>query len=156
MVDPEGEERRQVGLRYWVEYYSRQQLEMAGCPPCYPTGLQYPFNDVPPPYKNIIDYWRLGPPSTDCPLNAQSTEWTRFCRSQKLEIGLWAHNRDPGLQLSSWIKYQALHQLNHDKLKARMDDAIARCAIVSGAKGTEEYRLRSITQRYQLHEAILV
>ncbi|KAL8896160.1 MAG: hypothetical protein Q9207_007847 [Kuettlingeria erythrocarpa] len=78
-ITPEGDDEEEMTRKARaLEQEAREFLEKEGCPPCYPSRLEYPLEDELGDYKDIIDYWKGTPPYDDFVLSQQRRGWERF------------------------------------------------------------------------------
>ncbi|KAI9793764.1 MAG: hypothetical protein M1835_007070, partial [Candelina submexicana] len=79
-VDQEAEDKEARA----IEATARRVLINQGCPPCYPPHLEVPLQEpVPEKYQAIISYWQSFIGTGDVVLQAQLSDWERFCEFQK-------------------------------------------------------------------------
>ena len=132
-----------------LEEKARKLLVEDGCPPCYPTGLEYPLelDRIPEQHKAIIEYWNELAVKPGL-LYAQWLDWVDF-RSRQVrirqqfrrnfqsfqEIVLNRRQRhglqdDVNLrlnpqeqdQLENWIEFQDFHLMNHESAVQSLDN----------------------------------
>ena len=134
-------------------------LLKAGCPPCYPLELGFPLelDHVPEPYKPMIEYWSLGPPTTDRPLCAQLQDWINIQERQKKVQDGSDTRGEPQQRLEEWTAYQSHHQKFQEKLllRAKEDNEYYQQSLGSLREDVELYTLECSEQRSHRHEALL-
>ena len=139
-----------------MESQARKDLEEEGCPPCYPTDIEFPLQDPPDKYQKIISYWQSIMGNQYEVLYAQLLDWKQFRRFQtrnrrhylhlktlsafedKIRKRRQRHNVEwlvrlqPELEnqsrLADWIEFQDYHFQRHEKIAKEIEDSKAQLA----------------------------
>ncbi|KAI4180072.1 MAG: hypothetical protein LQ346_007066 [Caloplaca aetnensis] len=72
---PPGDEEEETREGRALEQRKRESLEKEGCPPCYPSRLEFPLEGDLGDYEGIIKYWQWESPYV---LSQQLTDWENF------------------------------------------------------------------------------
>lgn len=151
-----------------MEDTARKALEEAGCPPCYPTDVQYPLKDVPEQYREIVSYWESFAGTNHMVLCAQLSDFEQFLRTRKK---CRQRRPDPGQQgrLENWIEFQDYHLRNHERLEEKRDkrkealnvahekvEAAGAAGVECEAEGLDfQYMLETAERKLEYHEHLL-
>ncbi|KAF2453501.1 hypothetical protein BDY21DRAFT_367029 [Lineolata rhizophorae] len=133
-LDPEADEEESRS----IEDQARKDLEREGCPPCYPTNLEFPLRDIPEKYQGVISYWKSFPGTDDVVLRAQLSDWERFRQQSRLE---------------NWVEFQNYHIHIHERLEKEIDD-LKRELNVSRKEGRHKNLLRWIEWERMTMDAV--
>ena len=139
-----------------MESQARKDLEEEGCPPCYPTDLEFPLQDAPDRYQEIMSYWQSIMGNQYEVLYAQLLDWKQFRQFQirnrrhylqlktlsafedKIRERRQRHNVEglvrlqPDLEnqsrLADWIEFQDYHFQRHEEIAKEIEDSKAQLA----------------------------
>lgn len=64
------------------ENEKNEELEGAGCPPCYPPDIDIATRNMPPKLQAIVDYWLTSLRTDDVVLCAQASDYRKFLMDQ--------------------------------------------------------------------------
>lgn len=132
------------------EERARKALVEDGCPPCYPTDLEPPLENIPEQYNGIVSYWQYVQANEDLVLCTQLQDWAKFRNYQgrvrqyhrrrktfadflekvrdrrrryglKGDICLQLNSRQQS-RLETWIEFQNNHLEIHDGLEKEIKD----------------------------------
>lgn len=108
-----------------LEERSRNALLENGCPPCYPSDVEFPLQNYPDEYEAVA-YFQPCPGTGLVPLTAQLKDWNAFGNVQKRNRRHHSKSAclhfDPAQQnlLENWIEFQNYHLEIHENLQKRM------------------------------------